>query len=95
MGGRKAPPTNLIKEMEHKKRVWLAVMALIILAALASAQDFDSFTLGDLGLSFIDVFLGWGADILENWGILVMALITLLIFICLVLFALYISGWGS
>jgi len=85
--------------MEQKTKTWLALMALIFFSVTVGAQldhtSYDSFTFSDFGAKVIDLFIGWGADILESWWILLFALVAFILVVGLVLIALYATGVGG
>ena len=77
----------------------MALMALVFISITVSAQldssEYDSFTLTDFGAGVIDLFIGWAADLLESWWILLIAILAFVLVFGLVIGALYMSGVGQ
>ena len=70
--------------------------ALVLFSITVGAQldhsEYDSFTFTEFGAGVIDLVLGWAADILESWWILLLALTAFVLLFGLLLIVLYMTG---
>lgn len=90
-----APLNPFLGTMDAKTKKLAALTAIIFLSLTAYAQELDTYTGNDLGRSIIDLVTGWSMDLLENWFILLLAFLAVLVVIALLAIGIYMMRGGA